>query len=209
MTESAATMPLRDLLRSTGHFIAIPADAEAVGTGIYGIGIRASFAIAEAVKATRADGERFVAVPATERLYRRIEAEGFDNLAPAFRYGVIEGVADIIDTPRTFHVFDHWTGGEFVNWYGTAQSATPWGAVYTVVSEHGFIPGSQASYIAVESDEEFSALFLDQGEGRSFRLAPHHGQGLIHQVVCDRSDFDLDDDDDGAECPLVDASALT
>lgn len=204
MTESAATMSLYDLLRTTGHFIAIPADADRAGTGIYGIGIRPSFAIAEAFKATRVDAEQFIAVPATKRLYQRIEAEGFNNLTPAFRYGLVEGVADILDGPRTFHVFDHWEASDFVNWYGTAQSETAWGAVHTVVSEHGFIPGSRTSYIAVESDKEFADLFRDQGDGCTFRLVTDHAQGLIHRVVCDGSDFDLGDDDDadGALVPV-------
>lgn len=207
MTESAAaTMSLADLLTSTGHFIAIPANAERAGTGIYGIGIRPSFAIADAFKATRVDAEQFIAVPATKRLYQRIEAEGFNNLTPAFRYGLVEGVADILDGPRTFHVFDHREGAEFVNWYGTAQSATAWGAVHTVVSECGFVPGSRTTYVAVESGEEFSSLFRDQGDGRSFRLVPDHAGVPVLVVACEGADFDLGDDDE-ADGPLVPVEA--
>lgn len=80
-----------------GFFIAIPADAERVGTGIYSIARTAPLAVAKAEIATESPGE-FIAVPATERLYRRIVADrGFDNLSPAFPYGLVEGVADILD----------------------------------------------------------------------------------------------------------------
>lgn len=92
MTETSPSTPAQ-----TGFFIAIPADVENHGTGIYSIARTPADAVKKAEMGTATPGI-FIPAPATERLYRRILADGhFDNLCPAFRYGLVEGVADILD----------------------------------------------------------------------------------------------------------------